>query len=71
MIIEGEFCTFKNPETKFIIIKDLSWNSKNVVYIIKCSKCKEIFIESTQTINTSIYFHRSTIKITENRKLNV
>ena len=34
MIIEGKSYTFKNPETKFKINKDLRRNSKNTVYII-------------------------------------
>ena len=42
IIIEGKFYTFKNPKTKFIINKVLSFNSKNVVYIIECNKCKEV-----------------------------
>ena len=50
--------------------KDLSCNSKNVGYIIKCSKSKEIHISSTQTLNTRISFNKSNTKITENRKLN-
>ena len=57
--------------TKFKIDKDLSCNSKIVVYIIKCSKCKEIYIGSTQALNTRISLHKSNIKITENRKLNI
>ena len=71
IIIEGKSYTFKNLETKFNINKDLSCNSKNVVYIIECRKCKEICIGSTQAINTRISLHRSNIKITENKKLNV
>ena len=47
IILEGKSYAFKNPETKFKINKDLSYNSKNVVYIIECSKCKEIYIRST------------------------
>ena len=71
IIIERKSYTFKNPETRFKINKDLSCNSKNVVYIIECSKCKEIYIWSTQALNTRISLHKSNIKITENRKLNV
>ena len=40
MIIEVKSYTFKNMETKFKIDKNLSCNSKNVVYIIKCRECK-------------------------------
>ena len=71
MIIEGKSYAFKNLETKFKINKDLNCNSKNVVYIIEYSKCKEIYIRSTQALNTRISLHKSNIKITENRKLNV
>ena len=38
--IEGKSDTFKNPETKFKMNKDLSCNEKNFVYVIECSKCK-------------------------------
>ena len=34
IIFESKYSTFKNPETKFKINKNLSCNSKNVVYII-------------------------------------
>ena len=71
MIIEEKSYTFKNPETKFKINKDLTYNSKNIVYITECSKYKEIYIESTQTLNTRISLHMSNIEITESRKLNV
>ena len=71
IIIEGKSSPFKDPKTKFKINKDFSCNSKNVVYIIECSKCKEIYIGSTQALNTRISLHRNNIKITENRKLSV
>ena len=48
IFIEGKSYNFKNLETKFKINKDLSSNSKNIVYIIECSKCKEIYIGSIQ-----------------------
>ena len=51
-IIEGKSYVFQNPETKFKINKNLSCNSKNVVYKIECSECKEIYIWSTQAPNT-------------------
>ena len=53
------------------IYKDLSFNSKYVVYIIKSSKCKEIHIGSTQVLNIRISLHKSSIKITGNGNLNV
>ena len=71
IIIEGKSYSFKIPETKFKIIKNSSCNSKNVVYIIECNECKEIYIGSTQALNTRISLHKSNIKIEENRKVNV
>ena len=68
---EGKSYTFKNPETKFKMYKDLSCNSKNLVYKIECSMCKEIYIVSTQAHNTRTLPHMNNIKITENRKLNI
>ena len=44
IIIEGKSPTFKNQEAKFRIKKDLSCNSKNIIYVIECNKCKEIYI---------------------------
>ena len=70
-MIKGKSYTFKNPETKFRINKDLSCNSKDVAYLIECSKCKEVYIGSTQDLNTCISLHKSNIKILENRKLKV
>ena len=69
--IERKSSTFKNPETKFKINKGLSCYSKNVIYIIECSKCKEIYIRSTQSLNIRTSLPWSNIKIKENGKLNV
>ena len=38
---------------------------------MECSECKEIYIGSTQVLNTRISLHKSNSKIEENRKLNV
>ena len=62
--IERKSYTFNNPETKFIINKGN--NSKN-----ECNKCKEIYIGSTQALNTRISLPKSNIEIAENKKLNV
>ena len=61
----------KKPETKFKINKNLSYNSKNEECIIECNEYKEIYIGSTQALNTRTSLHKSNIKIEENRKLNV
>ena len=71
IIIKGKSYTFKNAEKKFKITNDLSCKSKKLIYIIECSKCKEIYIGSTQAIHTRISFHMNNISISENRKLNV
>ena len=67
--MEGKTYNFINPDTNFKINTDLCCYSKNVVYITECSKCKEIYIGSTQALNIRTSLHRSNIKITENRKL--
>ena len=69
--IESKSNTFKNPEIKWKINKDLNFNSKTVVYIIECYKFKEIYIGSTSARNTRISLHKNNIKITEKWKLNV
>ena len=43
-IIDGKSYTFENPKTKFMINKDVSCDSKNIVYIMKCNKFKEVYI---------------------------
>ena len=48
--------------------KNVSCNTKNVVYVIECCKCKKVDIGSTQTLNNRVTLHRSNIKLLENRK---
>ena len=69
IIIEGKSYTLENPQMRFMINKNLSCNSKNVVYVIKCSKCKKVYIGLTQALNNRIPLHRSNIKLPENGKL--
>ena len=71
IIIKGNSYTFKNLETKLKKKKNLSGNSKNVVYITEYSDCKEIYIGSTQAPNIRTSLHKSNIKIEGNKKLNV
>ena len=47
------------------------YNYKNIVYVIECSKCKEIYIGSKPALNTGVSLHMSNIKIEENKKLNI
>ena len=61
IIIEGKSYTLENSKTKFTINKKLSCNSKTVVYIIECKKCKEVN-------NIRIQFNNSNIILPENRK---
>ena len=70
IIIERKSYNFENPKTTFIINRNLSCNSKNVVYIIECNKCEKVYIGSTQVLNTSVSIHKSNIQLSENRKLN-
>ena len=68
-IIDGKSYPFKNPETKLKINKNLSCKSKNMVYIIDCSECKEIYIGSTRALDTRTSLQKTNIIIEENRKL--
>ena len=70
-IMEGKYYTFKTPKMTFIEIRNLSCNSENIVYVIKCSKCKEIYKRPTKALNTRIFLHKSNIKLPENRKVYV
>ena len=47
----------------------LSCNSKNVVYIIKCFNCQEIYKGWTQALNNRVPFSKSNIKLPENGNL--
>ena len=42
--------------------KNLSYKSKNLEYIIECNKFKEIYIGSTQALNTRTSLHKSLIQ---------
>ena len=57
------------PKTTFIINKKLSCNSKNVVYVIECRKCKKVYFVLIETLNNWVSLHKSNIKWPENRKL--
>ena len=67
----GQSYTFKDSKNTFIINKNLSCNSKNVILIIECENCKQTFIGFTKDFNTRISLHKSNIKIEINRKLNI
>ena len=43
-----------NQKMTFIINESLSSKSKNKIYIIECSICKEVYIGTTQVFNTRI-----------------
>ena len=60
----------RKPENKIhYIYRNFMFNSKDIVYIIKCTKCNEIYIGYTQTLNNHISFDKSNIKLSENWKL--
>ena len=50
--------------------KDLRINSKNLLYIIECNKCKGVYIGPTQAVNTRILLQKSNFRILENGKIN-
>lgn len=71
ILIEGNHYKFKNTSTPFEIRKNLTCNSKNVVYVMECSNCAENYIGCTQALNYRVALHKSNIKIADNRYLNV
>ena len=48
---------------------NLSCILKIVVYIIKCTKCKEICSVCSETLNNRVSLYKNNIKFPENRKL--
>ena len=70
IIIKAKSYTFENLKTKFIINRILKNNSKNVDCLIKCNKCKEVYVDSTQALNTRISLNKNNINLQENKKLN-
>ena len=44
---------------KFIMNKNLGSNSKNIVYVIECSKSKKVYVGSTQIFNSRRSLHKS------------
>ena len=53
-----------------MIDKNLSCNSKNLVYIIECRNCKKAYIGLTQALSNRISLQKkNSIKLSENRKL--
>ena len=64
IIKEGKSYTFEKTKITFIINRNLSFNSKNVVYIIKYTNYNEIYIGYIKALN-----NESNITLPENRKL--
>ena len=69
ILIEGKVFKFKNCHTEFEVKRNFTCNSKNVVYVIQCDRCKEEYIGSTQQLNHRVALHKSNIKIPQNRIL--
>ena len=56
IIIEEKSYAFENPKTAFIRNRNLCWNSKNVVDIIKCTNCNKSYTKCTQILNNKSNF---------------
>ena len=59
----------KKKKEAFIMNKNLSCNSKNVIYIIECENCKQTYVGCTKIFNKRISEHKSYITIEIIRKL--
>ena len=55
--------TFKDSKNSFIINKNLSCNSKNVIYIIECENCKQTYKGCTKNFNNRKSLLKINIKI--------
>ena len=70
IIIEGPSYFFKNS-IQFIIRRELTCDSKNTVYVLRCNTCSLSYIGSTGNLRERIAGHKSNINIEKNRILNV
>ena len=62
--------TFQPPPKKiFVINSNLSYNPKNIVYIIQYTNCNQIYIGCTQTLDSQTSLHKTNIKLLDNGKL--
>ena len=71
IIIEGNSYTFPGNNTTFDIKRNLNCSAKNVIYVIECNKCKDWYIGSTENLKHRVALHKSNIKLSHNRVLNV
>ena len=71
ILIEGRSYQLKNSHIPFNIKRNLTCNSKNVIYVIECTNCEDNYIGCTQSLNQRTSLHRSNIKIAANRTLHV
>ena len=69
-IIEGTSYEFNNSE-QFIIQRELTCDSKNVIYVLKCNGCNLNYIGVTNDLRKRIANHKSNVKVENNRMLNV
>jgi hypothetical protein len=65
---EGQTCNFHGKE--FTINADMSCDSKNLIYVITCSGCRQIYIgETGTTLRARIRVHKQHIKEPAYRKI--
>jgi len=62
IIIEGESFTFKGNNKRFYPKANMTCDTKNVIYVIICQGCEEIYIgETKNSLKTRLAWHRSCI----------
>ena len=66
IIIKGKSYTFENPNSKFLINRNVNYNSKKIVYIIEYNKCKKVYRNLCQL---SIPDYHSTKATLNNQKI--
>ena len=55
ILIEGKSFKFKHIPIEFEVKRNLTCTSKNVIYVMRCDKCKDEYIGSTQQLNHRVH----------------
>ena len=71
ILIEGDSYYFLNHNIPFKIKRNLTCDSQNVIYVIKCINCLSDYIGCTKNLRERTNLHRSNINLFTNRNLPV
>ena len=69
ILIESKSFKFKNSPIPFKIKRNLTCDSSNVIYVIRCSNCSDEYIGCSKSLRNRTALHKNHIKSETNRKL--